>query len=172
MHCGSQTADGLGQTRRAQLPKRQEGHGALHPVIVAVRGAAISTTARGDLEMNQTDIYRKAIQRTFAELYSVRAETVDVLWDGESITVRCAGKTFTHQTGSDDNKFVCEEPASLDKTEARILAIPRGWRGATSEVCACSGPKRPRRRRLQPAFHRRRRDYLQARPRACCFEAA
>ena len=60
-----------------------------------------------------------------------------VLWDRESITVRCAGKTFTHQTGSDDNKFVCEEPASLDKTEARILAIPRGWRGATSEVCAC-----------------------------------
>jgi len=32
MHCGSQTADGLGQTCRAQLPMRQEGHGALHPV--------------------------------------------------------------------------------------------------------------------------------------------
>ena len=27
----------------------------------------------------------------------------------------------------------------LDKTEARILAIPRCWRGATSEMCACPG---------------------------------
>ena len=30
--------------------------------------------------MNQTDIYRKAIQRTFAELYSVPAESVDVVF--------------------------------------------------------------------------------------------
>jgi hypothetical protein len=28
--------------------------------------------------MNQTDIYRKAIQRTFVELYSVLAEAVHV----------------------------------------------------------------------------------------------
>ena len=28
--------------------------------------------------------------------------------------------------------------SNLDKTEARILAIPRGWRNATSAACACS----------------------------------
>ena len=47
-------------------------------------------------EMNQTDIYRKAIQRTFAELYSVPAAAVDVAWDTEGITVQCAGMTFSH----------------------------------------------------------------------------
>jgi hypothetical protein len=59
--------------------------------------------------MNQKDIYRKAIQRTFAGLYSVPAETVDVLWDREGITVRCAGKTFTHQTGGEENKFISQD---------------------------------------------------------------
>jgi hypothetical protein len=49
--------------------------------------------------MNQTDIYRKAIQRTFAELYSVPAESVDVVWNSEGVTVQCAGMIFTHQTG-------------------------------------------------------------------------
>jgi hypothetical protein len=43
--------------------------------------------------MNQTDIYRKAIQRTFAELYSVPAESVDVVWNREGVTVQCARKT-------------------------------------------------------------------------------
>jgi hypothetical protein len=38
--------------------------------------------------MNQTDIYRKAIQRTFAELYSVPAESVDVVWNSEGVTVQ------------------------------------------------------------------------------------
>jgi hypothetical protein len=38
--------------------------------------------------------YRKAIQRTFPELYSVPAEAVDVAWDSEGITVQCAGMTF------------------------------------------------------------------------------
>jgi hypothetical protein len=44
----------------------------------------------------------KAIRRTFADVYSVSPETVDVVWadDGESITVRCAGKTFRHQTNT------------------------------------------------------------------------
>ena len=69
--------------------------------------------------MNQTDINRKAIQRTFAELYSVPAETVDVVWDREGVTVRCAGMVFTHQTGADDNEFVSEgeDPVTVTLTE-------------------------------------------------------
>ena len=69
--------------------------------------------------MNQPDIYRKAIQRTFVELYSVPAEAVDVAWDSEGITVQCAGMTFTHHTGDDDNKFISEgeDPVTVTLTE-------------------------------------------------------
>ena len=50
--------------------------------------------------MNTTDIYRQAIKRTFADLYSVARHEVDVSWnkDGDNIAVRCANKTFTHDT--------------------------------------------------------------------------
>jgi hypothetical protein len=37
-------------------------------------------------EMNQTDVYRKAIQRTFAKLYSVPAEAIDVVCARGAIT--------------------------------------------------------------------------------------
>jgi hypothetical protein len=60
-------------------------------------------------QMNQTDIYRKAIQRTFVELYSVPAEAVHVAWTSEAITVHCAGRTFTRQTASEDTEFVSED---------------------------------------------------------------
>ena len=55
--------------------------------------------AESDSEMNPTDIYRKAIRRTFADLYSVSSEAVDVVWadDGESITVQCAGFSPTRR---------------------------------------------------------------------------
>jgi hypothetical protein len=45
--------------------------------------------------MNTTDIYRQAIKRTFADLYSVARQEVEVSWnkDGDNITVRCADKT-------------------------------------------------------------------------------
>ena len=69
--------------------------------------------------MNQTNIYRKAIQRTFAELYSVPAEAVNVAWDSEGITVQCAGMTFTHHTSDGDNKFISEgeDPVTVTLTE-------------------------------------------------------
>ena len=78
--------------------------------------------------MNQADIYRKAIQRTFAELYSVPADSVDVVWDGESVTVRCAGKTFTHQTGGGDNKFLSEDedPVTITLTDDERYQLERG----------------------------------------------
>jgi hypothetical protein len=62
-----------------------------------------------DIEMNHTDIYRAAIRRTFAELYGVPTDSVDVVWIGDSITVRCAGRTFTHQHGGAGNEFISED---------------------------------------------------------------
>jgi hypothetical protein len=55
--------------------------------------------------MDTTDIYRQAIKRTFANLYSVAHHEVDVSWnkDDDNITVRCADKTFTHQSIHEDD---------------------------------------------------------------------
>jgi hypothetical protein len=75
--------------------------------------------------VNPTDIYRQAIQRTFAELYGVAPDRVDVTWtnEGETIIVQCAGKTFTHQILSHDAdnspEFVSndEDPVSVTLTD-------------------------------------------------------
>jgi hypothetical protein len=55
--------------------------------------------------VNRTDVYRQAIKRTFADLYSVPRHEMDVSWnkEGDNITVRCADKTFTHETIHDDD---------------------------------------------------------------------
>jgi hypothetical protein len=60
--------------------------------------------------MNTTDIYRQAIKRTFADYYGVARHEVDVRWnnDGENITVRCADKTFTHETIHNDDDGALE----------------------------------------------------------------
>src|SRR6516162_6281001 len=73
------------------------------------------------IEMNAIDIYRRAIKRTFADLYGVAPDEVDVSWSkhGDNITVRCANKTFTHETIHDDDdstlEFVSnhEEPVTV-----------------------------------------------------------
>jgi hypothetical protein len=79
--------------------------------------------------MNRTDIYRQAIQRTFADLYGVSPDAVDVTWasEGESITVRCAGKTFSHQTNSAFNEFVSddEDPVTVTLTDDERNRIER-----------------------------------------------
>jgi hypothetical protein len=76
--------------------------------------------------MNQTDINRKAIQRTFAKLYSVPAEAVGVVWDNEGITVQCAGITFTHH-GDDDHEFVSEgeDPVTVTLTDDERYLLER-----------------------------------------------
>jgi hypothetical protein len=83
-----------------------------------------------DSEMTPADIYRKAIRRTFAALYSISPEAVDIVWadDGESITVRCSGETFTHQTNSDNNEFVSdhEDPVTVTLTEDERYQLERG----------------------------------------------
>ena len=77
--------------------------------------------------MNPNEIYRKAIQRTFADLYSVSPETVEVVWvnDGESITVQCAGRTFTHQTNSESNEFISddEDPVTIPLADSERREI-------------------------------------------------
>ena len=73
--------------------------------------------------MNVTDIYRRAIKRLFANLYGVRPDEVDVSWADDTITVRFADKTFTHDTIGDDNdtalEFVGddEDPVTVSLTE-------------------------------------------------------
>ena len=81
--------------------------------------------------MNTTDIYRQAIKRTFADLYSVARHEVDVSWnkDGDNITVRCADKTFTHETIHDDDdgalEFVGddEDPVTVRLTNDERLRL-------------------------------------------------
>ena len=74
--------------------------------------------------MNQTDIYRQAIKRTFADLYGVSPGTMDVSWTpGKTIVVQCAGKTFPHPILSDPDddapEFTCldEDPVIVNLTD-------------------------------------------------------
>jgi hypothetical protein len=83
--------------------------------------------------MNTTDIYRQAIKRTFADLYSVPRHEVDVSWDkdDDNITVRCADKTFTHANIHDDDDgalvFVSthEDPVTVRLTNDERLRLAR-----------------------------------------------
>ena len=74
--------------------------------------------------MNQTDIYRQAIKRTFADLYGVSSDTMDVSWTpGKTIVVQCAGETFLHPILSDPDddapEFTCldEDPVIVNLTD-------------------------------------------------------
>ena len=83
--------------------------------------------------MNTTDIYRQAIKRTFASLYGVAPDKVDVSWSdaGDSITVRCADKTFAHETIHDDDEptleFVGdhEDPVTVRLTDEERRQLER-----------------------------------------------
>jgi hypothetical protein len=72
---------------------------------------------------NRTDIYHQAIRRTFANLYGVSPDTVDVSWTtGKTIVVLCAGKTSLHPILSDPDdaasEFTCleEDPVIVNLT--------------------------------------------------------
>ena len=81
--------------------------------------------------VNRTDIYRQAIKRTFADLYSVARHEIDVSWnkDGDNIAVRCGDKTFTHETIHDDDdgalEFVSthEDPVTVRLTNDERLRL-------------------------------------------------
>jgi hypothetical protein len=67
--------------------------------------------------VNQTDINRQAIKRTFADLYGVSPDTVDVAWTSDN-----TGKTFIHLILSDPDddapEFLCpdEDPVIVNLT--------------------------------------------------------
>jgi hypothetical protein len=74
--------------------------------------------------VNRTDIYRRAIKRTFADLYGVSPDTVDVSWTtGKTIVVHCADKPFIHPILSDPDdeapEFTCldEDPIIVNLTD-------------------------------------------------------
>jgi hypothetical protein len=74
--------------------------------------------------MTGTDIYRQAIKRTFANLYGVSPDAVEVSWTSEkTIVVQCAGKTFLHLILSDPDEdapeFLCldEDPVIVTLTD-------------------------------------------------------
>jgi hypothetical protein len=83
--------------------------------------------------MNTTDIYRQAIKRTFSQLYSVPASTVDVAWsnEGDAIVVKCAGKTFIHLILSDSNDAapqflsIDEDPVVVTLTDEELQQLER-----------------------------------------------
>jgi hypothetical protein len=45
--------------------------------------------------------FKQAIKRTFADVYQVLPETVDVSWGDDTITVRCSDHNFTHKIDRD-----------------------------------------------------------------------
>jgi len=86
--------------------------------------------------VNRKDIFRQAIKPTFADLYSVARHEIDVSWnkDGDNITVRCADKTFTHETIHDDDdggalEFVSahEDPVTVSLTNDERLRLERAY---------------------------------------------
>ena len=84
--------------------------------------------------MNPTDIYRRAIKRTFANLYGLSLpDEVDVSWndEGDTITVQCDGRIFIHEilTDKDDQspKFVSDhdDPVTVRLTEDEVRQLER-----------------------------------------------
>ena len=74
--------------------------------------------------MNRIDIYSQAIKRTFADLYGVLPDTVEVHWaSDDTIIVDCANKRFIHLILSDPDddapEFLCpdEDPVVVNLTE-------------------------------------------------------
>jgi hypothetical protein len=75
--------------------------------------------------MNPTDIYRRAIQRTFADLYGVSPDTVNVTWtsEGETIVVWCDGIRFTHHIFSDPDDDAPEFFSDDDQDPSVIVNL-------------------------------------------------
>jgi len=70
--------------------------------------------------VNRTDIYRQAIKRTFADLYSVARHEIDVSWnkDGDYITVREIVGLALDVLGLE-----------ADSVAIQYGDQPRGWKG-------------------------------------------
>jgi hypothetical protein len=84
--------------------------------------------------VNRTGIYGQAIKRTFADLYGVSPDAVDVSWTtGKTIVVHCAGKTFLHPILSDpdDDAPQLSKPL-LPNIEQSFYAL----KGESHEKCS------------------------------------
>jgi hypothetical protein len=83
--------------------------------------------------MNATDIYRQAIKPTFSQLYGVPPSTIDVAWSnkGDTIIVKCAGKTFIRLILSDSNDdapqflSINEDPVVVTLTDEERQQLER-----------------------------------------------
>ena len=75
--------------------------------------------------MNPTNIYLRAIKRTFADLYGVSPTPVDVSWtsDGETIIVWCDGIRFTHHIISDSDDDAPEFFSDDDQDPSVIVKL-------------------------------------------------
>jgi predicted phosphoribosyltransferase len=80
--------------------------------------------------VNRTDIYRQAIKRTFADLYGVSSDTVDVA-GRMARALQCAGETFLHpilgDPDDDTPEFTCvdEDPVIVNLTDDERSQIER-----------------------------------------------
>src|ERR1700743_226409 len=85
----------------------------------ACRSQTLVNALNWNAVVKRTDVYRFAITRTFASLYSVSPSTIDASWTTDSIVVRFADKTFVHTIiGNPDDeapKFTCvdEDPVTV-----------------------------------------------------------
>ena len=83
--------------------------------------------------MKASDIYLRAIKRTFSQLYSVPPSMVEVAWsnEGDTIVVKCAGKTFIHLILSDSNDdapqflSINEDPVVVTLTDEERQQLER-----------------------------------------------
>jgi len=69
--------------------------------------------------MNTTAVYRRAIKRTFADLYGVSPDSVDVTrTSAKTVVEQCAGKRFIHLILSDPDD---DAPEFLSADEDPVI---------------------------------------------------
>jgi hypothetical protein len=90
--------------------------GGVEDLLQIVVDAARERHPRGIPDMEAINVYREAIKRTFAEVYQVMPETIDVSWADDTITERCSDHTFTHKIDRDDEttlEFISDSEDSV-----------------------------------------------------------
>jgi hypothetical protein len=85
----------------------------------------------GTADMEAINVYREAIKRTFADVYQVLPETIDVSRGDNTITVRCSDHNFTHKIARDDQttlEFISdtEDPVTITLTDDERRHIEQG----------------------------------------------
>jgi hypothetical protein len=91
----------------------------------------VITHPRGIPDKDAINVYREAIKRTFAEVYQVMPETIDVSWADDGITVRCSDHTFTHKIDRDDETTLelisdSEDPVTIRLTDDERRQVEQG----------------------------------------------